>query len=540
MADEVARLLLGAIVTPSSGHATTNGAAPAPTTGYTSTGVATPTPTGPTAPAGMPATDAADAGVHESAADDERPDPTGQDGERPNPSGQDGERPDASGQDGEKPDPSGQDGERHGASGQDGEPPDPCGQDDEPPDPSGQDGEPPDPSGEDGERPDAAGEDGEWAGHHGGLRVGQSEQECDPAAGGAGSTGCPADIAQTFETIDPGGTPTSGDAAEPGGGPQTAADEDAGAGGAAARPGCDRPPVDDPVAAVRAAYQAAVERDRARQATAPDTGPPEPTAGPPPPNPTPRTGGPGGGPAPGAPAPHPSTADPPRRPADLPAAGAGQGRAEPVTAGATAAGSRLPADPLGIPRGTPVMINLVISDRTLFGDGDDPAILPGNHPIPAALARRMIADLDPATRVWIRRLYTHPDSGHLVAMDSRARRFRAGLRQLLVLRDQSCRTPYCDAGIRHADHLRPAARGGPTSRRNGQGTCEGCNYTREAPGWQARTHPDRDPQQPGAVTVTTPTRHPYTSPAPDLIPGHTIEIHHHLEQNLEIYLAGAG
>jgi hypothetical protein len=176
MADEVARLLLGAIVTPSSGHATTNGAAPAPTTGYTSTGVATPTPTGPTAPAGMPATDAADAGVHESAADDERPDPTGQDGERPNPSGQDGERPDASGQDGEQPDPSGQDGERHGASGQDGEPPDPCGQDDEPPDPSGQDGEPPDPSGEDGERPDPSGEDGErpdptgedgeWAGHH--------------------------------------------------------------------------------------------------------------------------------------------------------------------------------------------------------------------------------------------------------------------------------------------------------------------------------------------------------------------------------------
>jgi hypothetical protein len=233
----------------------------------------------------------------------------------------------------------------------------------------------------------------------------------------------------------------------------------------------------------------------------------------------------------------------------LPASGAGQGRAEPVTAGtapdhaaagAAAAGSRLPADPLGIPRGTPVMINLVISDRTLFGDGDDPAILPGNHPIPAALARRMIADLDPATRVWIRRLYTHPHSGHLVAMDSRARRFRAGLRQLLVLRDQSCRTPYCDAGIRHADHLRPAARGGTTSRRNGQGTCEGCNYTREAPGWQARTHPDRDPQQPGAVTVTTPTRHTYTSPAPDLIPGHTIEIHHHLEQNLEIYLAGAG
>jgi hypothetical protein len=212
------------------------------------------------------------------------------------------------------------------------------------------------------------------------------------------------------------------------------------------------------------------------------------------------------------------------------------------------AGSRLPDDPSGIPRGTPVMINLVISDRTLFGGGDDPAILPGNHPIPAPLARRMLTDLDPATTVLIRRLYTHPDSGHLVAMDSRARLFRHGQRQLLILRDQNCRTPYCDAPIRHADHLQPAARGGPTSTPNGQGACEGCNYTRQAPGWLAHTHPDSTTtdragvagRQTGAITVTTPTGHTYTSPAPDLIPRHTIDIRHNAEQHLEILLAHAG
>ena len=56
------------------------------------------------------------------------------------------------------------------------------------------------------------------------------------------------------------------------------------------------------------------------------------------------------------------------------------------------------------------------------------------------------------------------------------------------LRDQRCRTPYCDAPIRHRDHAEPHNRGGPTSALNGLGSCERCNYAKEAPGWRVTTN----------------------------------------------------
>ena len=93
--------------------------------------------------------------------------------------------------------------------------------------------------------------------------------------------------------------------------------------------------------------------------------------------------------------------------------------------------------------------------------------------------------------------------------DSRARLFPAGLRRLITLRDQFCRTPWCDAPIRHIDHVVPREAGGPTSGHNGQGLCEACNHAKQAPGWRARPGPD------GTVTTTTPTGHTLTTrPAP--------------------------
>jgi 5-methylcytosine-specific restriction endonuclease McrA len=101
-------------------------------------------------------------------------------------------------------------------------------------------------------------------------------------------------------------------------------------------------------------------------------------------------------------------------------------------------------------------------------------------------------------------------------MDSRRRYFDGQLRRLLVLRDQTCRTPWCDAPIRHADHITRAADGGPTSGENAQGLCEACNHAKEAPGWHTRrVHgPDH------VVETTTPTGHRYRSRAPDP-PGRT-------------------
>ena len=129
-----------------------------------------------------------------------------------------------------------------------------------------------------------------------------------------------------------------------------------------------------------------------------------------------------------------------------------------------------------------VEIQLVMNERTLLRGDHEPAHAPGYGTIPASLARRIVREAD---RTWLRRLYTAPDSGELVAMDSRRRTFRGKLRDLTVLRDQTCRTPWCDAPIAHVDHARSARRGGKTTAANGQGLCEACNYTKEAPGWRA-------------------------------------------------------
>ena len=98
-------------------------------------------------------------------------------------------------------------------------------------------------------------------------------------------------------------------------------------------------------------------------------------------------------------------------------------------------------------------------------------------------------------------------------MDSTRRRFPDGLRRLIQTRDRTCRTPWCGAPIRHTDHVIPVSEGGATSAANGQGLCEACNYTKQAPGWTAT------PGSAGAgdqVEITTPTGHSYPSHPPPL------------------------
>lgn len=61
-------------------------------------------------------------------------------------------------------------------------------------------------------------------------------------------------------------------------------------------------------------------------------------------------------------------------------------------------------------------------------------------------------------------------------------RFARGLlRDLVELRDQTCRTPYCDAPIRDVDHIIPVHAGGTTTPSNLQGLCQSCNLAKEIP-----------------------------------------------------------
>jgi hypothetical protein len=154
---------------------------------------------------------------------------------------------------------------------------------------------------------------------------------------------------------------------------------------------------------------------------------------------------------------------------------------------------------------TPIAVNLVLSDYILLGGDDQPATLNGYGPIPAAVARGMVAGavFDPRSKGTLRRLYARPDTGALVAMESRARRFPQGLATFIDLRDQRCRTPYCAAPIRHRDHATPHASGGKTCADNGLGLCESCNYTKETPGWQVITTPDKRSARHRADFTTT-------------------------------------
>ncbi len=194
----------------------------------------------------------------------------------------------------------------------------------------------------------------------------------------------------------------------------------------------------------------------------------------------------------------------------------------------------------------PVEVQVVITDRALltgaFGTGDDtPAQVPGYGTVPARWARELVAhsDGEAAARVWLRRLYTHPDDGTLVAMDSTRRLFGGGLRRFLVARDGTCQTPWCDAPVRHLDHVVDHASGGPTSAHNGQGACERCNHTKQQPGWCARPEPAPPPGAWRAHTVVTitPTGHRYASTAPPVLPGEPPHGSSPLERHLETLLA---
>lgn len=179
---------------------------------------------------------------------------------------------------------------------------------------------------------------------------------------------------------------------------------------------------------------------------------------------------------------------------------------------------RITGTPASVP--TPVAVNLVISDRALLGGAHDPAVVTGYGPIPAEVARTLISSAAGDKKSWasLRRLYATPTSGALVAMESRSRTFPRGLATLIGLRDHTCRTPYCDAPIRHTDHAQPHRRGGPTSADNGLGTCAHCNYAKEAPGWQVSTGIDPDTGR-HTAEYRTPTGARHRSTAPPL-PGH--------------------
>ena len=145
------------------------------------------------------------------------------------------------------------------------------------------------------------------------------------------------------------------------------------------------------------------------------------------------------------------------------------------------------------------------------------AELGGYGPIPAQIARDLLTRSS-GRRLW-RRLFTAPtgvgtSERVLIGTEPRRRRFEGLLADLILARDRHCRDPYCEAPIRHLDHVQRYADGGPTTFGNGRGVCARGNYVREMPGWQLRATHSGLAGAPHQVVTITPTGHRYLSTAP--------------------------
>ncbi|MHA6785160.1 DUF222 domain-containing protein [Pseudonocardia saturnea] len=145
-----------------------------------------------------------------------------------------------------------------------------------------------------------------------------------------------------------------------------------------------------------------------------------------------------------------------------------------------------------------VEIQIVVPVEALVDPGSPlPAQVPGHGPVPVDLLTT-----GEGQKTW-RRLVTR--EGIVIGGDSRRRLFTGRLAALIRARNGGrCREPYCDAPIRHIDHIRRWTDGGRTEYENGRGLCAFHNHVRETRGWTARTTRR-------GIETTTPTGHVYTS-----------------------------
>jgi Domain of unknown function (DUF222) len=151
-------------------------------------------------------------------------------------------------------------------------------------------------------------------------------------------------------------------------------------------------------------------------------------------------------------------------------------------------------------------------DALLDANNQTTAELNGYGPLPADLARDLMTTSK--GKLWWRRLYAAPVGGPLVGGDPHRRHFDGYLRKLIMWRDRQCRDPFCDAPIRHIDHIQRYTDGGLTIYPNGRGECERGNYAREMPGWKVEAVSGGLDGQLHKIKITTPTGHSYLSRAP--------------------------
>ncbi|MGI5128145.1 DUF222 domain-containing protein [Pseudonocardia sp. CA-107938] len=132
-----------------------------------------------------------------------------------------------------------------------------------------------------------------------------------------------------------------------------------------------------------------------------------------------------------------------------------------------------------------VQVQIIVPFESLLDpDSPLPAEVPGHGPIPADIVRTG------AGRKTYRRIVTR--DGIVIGGDSVQRTFTGVLAELIKIRDGGrCTAPFCDAPIRHIDHIERWRDGGRTTFDNGRGLCEFHNHLREIGTTVSRPRPQR-------------------------------------------------
>ncbi|WP_341394320.1 HNH endonuclease signature motif containing protein [Arthrobacter sp. G119Y2] len=126
-------------------------------------------------------------------------------------------------------------------------------------------------------------------------------------------------------------------------------------------------------------------------------------------------------------------------------------------------------------------ILVLISAETLLGADDQPAELHGYGPISPETARRMAREAAKWTPVE-----RNPDTEEVLRVGKR-RKVPDGLKQLLRVRDGTCRFPGCrtNAVISEIDHTKPWAQGGVTDHDNLEHLCRRHHMFKTKGFWKA-------------------------------------------------------
>jgi hypothetical protein len=149
-------------------------------------------------------------------------------------------------------------------------------------------------------------------------------------------------------------------------------------------------------------------------------------------------------------------------------------------------------------------VQVTVALSTLLGLDGQPGELDGTGPIPASVARRIVAD---QTGTW-RRLVTD-ELGKLIDYGRRTYRPPKDLADYVIARDRTCRFPHCNrrAARCEIDHRRSWECGGATCAFNLDALCVRHHHAKHDADWTPRRLPNGD------LEWTSPTGHRYVKDA---------------------------